>query len=330
MTRTWVRVLMTQALCRVRVTSYPSGAAVYVDGKKQGLRGRTPADLSLKPGRYTMLVEAAGHEPQVSKVTVDVGSPNYFDFQLKRRSALKVAASVRGALVSVDGGQASLAPIRRVVPPGRHRVEVQREGYHSVTRVVQIAPGEQATVFVDLRPKPRYGILRVKSNVAGAHVFVESADVGETPLAKHSLRVGTYRIYLRKKGYQTWEQRVTIVSRQVTLITVQLNKRRSRRQMAWLIAGTAVTGVLLAGGLVFTLTAINAKTEYDSLPTASGRRKGQRLALVADALFGTGIVTGIITAFLVWRLKPAKSRADITVTPIIGPRFTGVSARGRF
>lgn len=329
-TRKWIRILMTQARCAVRVTSYPSGAAVFVGSRKLGVRGRTPADLSLKPGRYKMLLEATGHEPAVRTVTVDVGAPNYFDFQLKRRSALKVAASVRGALVSIDGGSKSLAPIQRVVRPGRHRVEVEREGYYTVTRVVQIAPGEQATVFVDLRPLPRYGVLQVKSNVAGARVWVESSDAGETPLKKHRLRVGTYRIYVKRDGYQTWEQRVTILNRQVTSITVHLNKRRSRRQMAWFIAGTTVTGLLLAGGLVFTLTAINAKTEYDSLPTASLRRKGQQLALAADGLFASGIVIGVITAFLVWRLKPAKSRGEVTVTPMIGPGFTGLSAGGRF
>jgi len=154
--------------------------------------------------------------------------------------------------------------------------------------------------------------------------------VGETPFKAYRLRVGTYRIYIKKNGYQTWEQRVTIVSRQVTVITVHLNKRRSRRQVAWFIAGSTVTGLLLASGLVFTLTAINTKTEYDSLPTAALRRQGQQYALAADGLFASGIVIGIITAFLVWRLSPAKSRGEVTVTPMIGPGFTGVSAGGRF
>lgn len=329
-TRRMIRRLMKQARITVRVTSFPSGAAVYVAGKAKGVRGRTPATLILKPGRYTMLVEATGHEPLRKRVRVEVGGRNYFDFQLKRRSALKVATSVAGALVSIDDGPATLAPVRRVVKAGRHRILVRREGYYSVNRVVVIQPGEQSSVFVDLRPRPRYGYLRVKSGVTGAAVSVESEEVGQTPVSRYRLRVGTYRIFVSKKGYQTWEKRISIVAKQITVINVRLSPQTSKRQMAWFISGTVVTGLLLVGGVAMTLTAVNARNEYDDLPTAKLRRQGRSFAFAADALFAVGLVTGAITGFLTWRLRPAASKAEVVVSPMIGPGFAGVTAGGRF
>ena len=44
-------------------------------------------------------------------------------------------------------------------------------------------------------------------------------------------------------------------------------------------AGTAVTtatGLLLVGGVAYTIMAINTRNAYDDLPTAALRRKGQR------------------------------------------------------
>ncbi len=329
-TRRMIRRLMKQARVKVRVTSFPSGAAVFVGGKAKGVRGRTPATLSLKPGRYLMRVEATGHEPLLKRVRVDVGAQNNFDFQLNRRSALKVATTVAGALVSIDGGPATLAPVRRVVKAGQHRIEVRREGYYTVKRVVVLGAGEQSSVFVDLRPRPRHGYLRVKSNVSGATVRVESEEVGQTPVRRYRLRVGTYRVYVMKKGYQTWEQRVTIVSKQATAITVRLSPRTSKRQVAWFVSGAVVTGLALVGGVAMTLTAINARNAYDDLPTASLRQAGRKYTLAADTLFAVGLVTGILTGLLTWQLKPAPSKADVVVSPILGPGFVGVSAGGRF
>jgi hypothetical protein len=259
-----------------------------------------------------------------------VGGRNYFDFQLKRRSALKVAASVAGSLVSIDGGPATLAPVRLVVKAGRHRIEVRREGYYTMNRVVVIQPGEQSSVFVDLRPRPRYGYLRVKANVSGASVRVESEEVGETPVRRYRLRVGTYRVFVIKKGFQTWEKRITTVSGQVTIINVRLSPRTSKRQVAWFISGTVVTGLLLVSGVAMTLTAINARNAYDDLPTASLRRQGRGFAFAADAIFAVGLVTGVITGFLTWQLRPAPSRAEVIVSPLIGHGFAGVTAGGRF
>lgn len=335
-TRRMLARLLKKAMVTVRVTSFPSGAAVYVDGKAKGVRGRTPATLTLKPGRYLMQVEATGHEPLHKRIVVDVGGRNYFDFQLKRRSALKVATSVAGALVSIDGGPAALAPVRRVVKAGQHRIEVRREGYYTVSRVVVIAVGEQSSVFVDLRPRPRYGYLRVKSGTSGtsgtsgASVRVEGEEVGVTPVHRYRLRVGTYRVYVSKKGFQTWEKRITIVSGQVTVVNVRLSPRTSKRQVAWFISGTVVSGLLLVTGVAMTLTAVGLRNEYDERPTTALRAQGNNFAVSADAFIAVGLVTGAITAFLTWRLKPSPSKAEVVVSPMVGPGFAGVTAGGRF
>jgi hypothetical protein len=325
--------LLLKVLVEVSVTSYPPGAAVRVGGPKAPIRGRTPAKIELRPGRHVLWVEAAGHESERREVDVDVGEAINQDFQLRRQSSLQVATSVAGARVAIDTddpARAELAPVQQVVKPGRHTILVQKQGYDTVRRVVEIQPGEQASVFVDLKLAPQYGLLRVRCNVVGATVQVESEEVGETPLVDYRLLVGTYRVYVRRPGYRSWERRVTLLADQVTTITVQLNRTTSRRQMGWLIAGSSATGLLVASGLILTLTAVNARQEYDDLPTASLRVQGRRLALAADALIASGVLAAAITGFLAWRLRPAPSSGEIFVAPTVGPGVAGLSVGGTF
>jgi hypothetical protein len=314
----------------VQITSYPAGAAIYLGDRALGLRGRTPFDLKLKPGLYRIGVEAGGYLPAEREVRVDIGKQNYFDFQLKRQSSLQISASVAGAKVVLDDEdekRATLAPITRVVAPGRHKIRVTRQDYYSVEREVDVRAGDQVSLFVDLRPQPSFGVLRVECNVPGATVQVEEEDVGETPLSSHRLQVGTYRVFVRKKHYQTWDQRVTITAKQITLARIQLTRTTSRRQMGWLVAGASTTGLLLTAGIIMTLTAANASTEYEDLPRAALRRDGKRFALSADVLFAVGGLMGIITGFVTWRLAPAKPLG--TVVPMLGPDGVGLSY-GRF
>lgn len=326
-----LRYLLEVAEVPVQITSYPAGAAIYLGDRSTGLRGRTPFDLKLKPGSYRIFVDAGGYLPASREVQVDIGKPNYFDFQLKRQSSLHISASVAGAKVALDQEdekQATLAPITRVVSPGRHRVRVSREEHRTVEREVDVNPGDQVSLFVDLPRLPRYGMLRVECNVPGATVQVEEEDVGETPLANHRLQVGTYRVFVRKENYQAWDQRVTISHKQITLARVQLTPKTSRRQMGWLIAGASSTGLLLSAGLIMTLTAANSRNEYEDLPRAELRRDGRRMALAADVLFGIGAFMGVVTGFVTWRLAPSKPLG--TVVPVVGPDVVGVSYGGTF
>src|SRR6185295_4435601 len=69
----------------VTITSAPPGAAVYVDGKEQGLRGLSSDafKVRLNPGAHRLLLELEGYKPL--EVTVQVGKGGgRFAFTLER------------------------------------------------------------------------------------------------------------------------------------------------------------------------------------------------------------------------------------------------------
>ncbi len=136
------------------------GAAVRLDGRPLGV---TPLPSAAQVGEGTHQIELtrAGYEPVTA--VVNARGAARFEANLRWRapvpdgeaSWLTVRASEPGAVVSIDG--------RRVandgsepVPPGRHRVRVERRLFVTVERDVDLPLGARRALDVRLTPTPWY------------------------------------------------------------------------------------------------------------------------------------------------------------------------------
>jgi hypothetical protein len=78
----------------VTVASSPSGATVYLDGRRSGPAGVTPATLDVPPGSHTVTVEHPGYEPYEKSVEAKFGRAVLVDAQLARGSGSSGAVVV--------------------------------------------------------------------------------------------------------------------------------------------------------------------------------------------------------------------------------------------
>jgi PEGA domain len=88
---------------------------------------------------------------------------------------------------------------------------------------VQVAPPEargQAQEFT--------GTLAVRSDPAGATVFVNRQRVGETPLQLTRVRAGTQVVWIERPGYLRWTTAARVVADTLTRIDVELEPERVR------------------------------------------------------------------------------------------------------
>lgn len=136
------------------------GAEVRVDGRPLGVTPLTGA-AQLDEGAHTVELTRVGYE-RVTAV-IDARGAARFEANLRWRapvpddeaSWLTVRASEPGASVTIDG--------RRVandgsepVPPGRHRVRVERARFVPVERLVDLPRGARRALAVRLTPTPSY------------------------------------------------------------------------------------------------------------------------------------------------------------------------------
>jgi hypothetical protein len=109
------------------------------------------------------------------------------------------------------GGQSGSA--ERVVGPGRHEVEIRREGYQAWVATIDVVAGERQTVRVPLEPVVDLGVaqLTVDSTPPGLMVTIDGEAVGPTPLAT-MIAPGRHLVAIVRDGQPAWSQTVDAVA----------------------------------------------------------------------------------------------------------------------
>jgi hypothetical protein len=305
----------------ILVESEPEDATiVLVDENEQEVaRGNAPLEYTADPGRYALLCEHP--EYRATRTPVQVTAGRYYVFHIEMSqppSFLQVVSDPPGASVFFDDpsiGAVGTTPWGDVVPPGDHRIWVERPGYLPAERQIQIRLGTEQQIEVELERVP-VGIARVLANVdTGATVEIDGEEVGQAPLSQE-LPPGQHTLMVRSRGMKDYTTPFEISAGQTTRLLVRLNPRPSRTS-AWV--SLAFSSLIFAGAGVVGWW---SSTIYDELEqdAADGRLasddprigSGFVWALSADVGFLVGAVTAALTLYYFLRdpLPPSEGRVE--------------------
>ena len=115
---------------------------------------------------------------------------------------ISVESNPEGAQVQVDGKSdpSWVTPFSLSnVQPGQHSITVSKAGYVTDTRSVNVTGGNLATATIHLTQM--LATLIVKSDPAGASIFVDGHDVGTKSPAQVSMKQGQHVVLVRLTGY---------------------------------------------------------------------------------------------------------------------------------
>jgi hypothetical protein len=116
-----------------------------------------------------------------------------------------------GASVTVDGREIGHSPLTEplVLGPGPHTVKIAAGGYAGVEINVTLVSGEKKVHSIELEPVSAE--LMVSANVAGAQIFVDGDNVGETPLADPlTVSSGEHFVRISRDGYQEIDRKINL------------------------------------------------------------------------------------------------------------------------
>lgn len=227
------RPAIEEALARIRpnvavinVTTDPPGATVYINRRDLGGRGNTPRLLGFNPGKYKIIVDLEGYEPQeVENVEAKTGEQTKISLKLKRIvGTVRVVGETAGATVRVDdstGPPACTAPCELSLAPGRHRLYLSQEGYQPSEQDVNVAA--RGTVTARYRLNPLTGSLVVNADERDALVEVDGKPMGFTP-AVLNVQSGTRKVRVSLRGFRPVEQTANVVANQQTRIDISLRQ----------------------------------------------------------------------------------------------------------
>ncbi|HEY0708927.1 MAG TPA: PEGA domain-containing protein, partial [Polyangia bacterium] len=141
----------------VEITSNVAGAEVFLDNREVGAIGRTPYTGHVKPGKHTVYLAREGHLPVQKEIDVQPGTAVSHMIAMEKVAIgwISVAGKQsRGGKLIVDGKPACDTPCRHEVTPGRHTVEVEKDGFEDYEGEVDVARSAETELSINFSPKP--------------------------------------------------------------------------------------------------------------------------------------------------------------------------------
>lgn len=314
-----IKQLKRLAKLEVHVSSYPPGAAIYVDRRSDGVKGRTPFKLQLPLGKQKVILELAGFIAEERSITVRLGERNLVDVQLRRRSSIKVDADIPGArstVITPKGRFTSKCPHLFELSPGTYPIQVELAGFHPVKREVELSAGEQISLLVNLKPLPKYGNFQVEG-VVGATVVLEGRTFAHLPMKAKQIPAGSYLVSVTREGYRTWESRVNISADRLTVARLSLTPVRGTAAKTVIYSSAGVAAGSLVAGTIFGILALSTDRDYNSsAPDVETQQTGRTQALMADVFFvltAAATATAVVTYFATQR---GPSTANVTLADL--------------
>jgi hypothetical protein len=232
---------------RVRIESRPEGANVLIGGRP---RGQTPLTVTLEQGEHAVRLEAPGHAPHEQNVVVLRDQTARVEAALQLLpGSLKVASVPPGAALHINGRQYENTPATIAdLPPGSYEIRVEKPGFDDATRQVELAPGQE--VEVTLQMDSNMGGLDLVVHPPGVTVYIDGRKLGVTQEGETPDLSAVFEV----RGLTSGEHRVLLAHKRAkpnpeVAFTVRVEKGQIARPRAvrmWI----ADTYVKLANGLV--------------------------------------------------------------------------------
>jgi len=210
------------ALGRVSVVTDPPGARVHVDGQLRGTSPVTVEDLTPKEHKITVSTEAASAE---RLVTLEAGATTSVVFSLPKSTSpaagwLAVTAPFDVQIFENDAVIGTGKSSKTMLTAGRHDVDLVNDSLeYRETRRVEVTAGKVTTVKVE-PPK-----VEISANARPwADVLIDGTNVGQTPIAKLPVAVGTHQVVFRHPQLGERTQTVVVTARGPNRIAVDLTK----------------------------------------------------------------------------------------------------------
>ena len=206
---------------------------------------------------------------------------------------LSIETNPAGASIGFNNSKSPIVgstPLKLRLPPGVQRVFIEKPGYETVIRDIELKRGTPLRLSIDLRELNAKGYLFVDSSISGATVFLNGESKRLTPFDRAiALKKGIYQLHLKTIGYASWTRQIEIEALTVHHVPARLQPLEKgttwRTPTGWV---TQVVGALcIAGGYIamrYANNYYNDTSEFERLAQAERLGYG-----VGGGLMGLGL-----------------------------------------
>ena len=209
------------------ISVLPKTAMLWIDGVPQEVSSDGEYSAMLAYGSHTYKVEAGGYISKSGSFTIGKGDMTPISVSLVSALAtLNVSCSTPAVSLYVDKKSVGSLPWNGNLKEGMHLLEVRKDGYRSQQKTIQLAQQQKLDVAFDALSAIQ-GNLSVNFKPFGSDVYVDGVKVGQSPRVFNGVLVGNHNVEIRKPGYATSHQTVTISEGQTASISGSLTSSTS-------------------------------------------------------------------------------------------------------
>ncbi|MFH0937982.1 MAG: PEGA domain-containing protein, partial [Planctomycetota bacterium] len=122
---------------------------------------------------------------------------------------LQVESEPVGASIFLNGRLVGATPaLFKKAPSGFYRLRLEKEGYQSVARAVEL--GDHGAAIKEHLVALPSGSLTVNIEPRGAEVLLNGELMGQTPLALKTVPIGSYELLIRKANFDSYSKHIRI------------------------------------------------------------------------------------------------------------------------
>jgi hypothetical protein len=175
------------------ITSEPSGAEVFVDGKS---RGRTPLRMDLPARPHELVAHVDGWPDEQQKIDIDAQRENAAHFVFANGS-VKITSAPGGATVIANGKELGQTPlVIEEVKPGDVTYELRQTGYKSGSVSGKVEPQQQTFLAARLEKSVGPTPGQPFTNSLG----MKFVPLGDIQMSVWETRVQDYEAFCRATG----------------------------------------------------------------------------------------------------------------------------------
>ena len=199
---------LVPAWAPISIDSEPTHASVWVDGVELG---ETAGTFELDAGTRVVELRLAGHNPWIRQIEVVADEPQSLATiaLAKANAQLHIESTPSGAQIVVDSASPGRTPLDlSLASEVIHEISLFKSGHELASRIIELEPGEQRKLHIEL--EPRIGVIELITVPAGATLVIDGKPSG-TSNQKLRLLSSPHALVIRKEGYK--EKRVTVTPR---------------------------------------------------------------------------------------------------------------------
>jgi len=194
------------AIGHLEIKTVPIGADIYINDRWQG---KSPFSLDLPTGTYDLrIARSPEYLEHKESLTLKTGDSIARNVPLTPQYILDVKTTPEAADLFIDGAFRGKTPQRSILVKNSAQIELKKdEDYGAITETLSLKPGVNV---IQRTLKKTTCLLTIRTNPAGASIFIGNTNAGASPITNRSVAPGTYTIRMEKEGYRPLQETLDV------------------------------------------------------------------------------------------------------------------------